>query len=82
MLKQFYNHCLFNRSAGVFGSYSDEVWMTLVALAYLKIALPQMQPSWMLVANKAEEWLATQQLKDETVAKAAAQEFVKAKLNL
>ena len=56
--------------------------MTLVALAYLNIALSQLQPSWMLVANKAERWLATQQLQDITAAKAAAEEFVKAKLNL
>ena len=63
-------------------SYSEEVWMTLVALAYLNAALSKLQPSWILVADKAEKWLATQQLKDETEAKAAAQEFVKAKLNL
>ena len=56
--------------------------MTLVALAYLNAALSKLQPSWILVADKAEKWLATQQLKDETEAKAAAQEFVKAKLNL
>ena len=42
------------------GSYSEEVWMTLVALAYLNAALSKLQPSWILVADKAEKWIATQ----------------------
>lgn len=63
-------------------SYTEQVWMTLVALAYLNLVLSQLQPSWMLVAKKAEKWLATQQLQDEMAAKATAHEFVKAKLNL
>ena len=69
-------------TAGVKGSYSDQVWMTLVALAYLNLALPQLQSSWTLVANKAEKWLQSQKVMDDSTAKAAAQEFVKAKLNL
>jgi hypothetical protein len=56
--------------------------MTLVALAYLNIVLSELRPSWVLVANKAEKWLTTQQLTDETAARTAAEEFIKAKLNL
>ena len=63
-------------------SYSEQVWMTLVALAYLNIVLSELRPSWVLVANKAEKWLTTQQLTDETAARTAAEEFIKAKLNL
>jgi len=68
--------------AGKRESYSDQVWMTLVALAYLNLTLSQLESSWILVANKAEKWLATQQLKNESVAKAAAQEFIKSSLKL
>lgn len=56
--------------------------MTLVALAYLNAALSKLQPSWKLVANKAEMWLATQQLENKMVTKTTAKQFVKAKLNL
>ena len=59
--------------------------MTLVALAYLNIVLPHLQTSWMLVANKAKMWLASQkELMDDdaTVKAAAAEQYVKAKLNL
>jgi hypothetical protein len=52
-------------------------------LAYLNIALPHLQTSWMLVANKAKMWLASQKEMDDDVAtETRAEEYVKAKLNL
>ena len=56
--------------------------MTLVALAYLNLTLGQLQTSWTFVANKAEKWLQIQKMMDDATAKAAAEEFVKGKLNL
>ena len=64
------------------GSYSEQVWMTLVALAYLNLALFQLRSSWVLVAKKAEKWLAAQQLQDITIATTKAQEFINAFLKI
>jgi hypothetical protein len=68
----------------VIGPNSEEqIWATLVALAYLYIVLPHLQTSWMFVANKAKMWLASQKEMDDDVAtEARAEEYVKAKLNL
>ena len=56
--------------------------MTLVALAYLNLALFQLRSSWVLVAKKAEKWLAAQQLQDITIATTKAQEFINAFLKI
>ncbi|KAI9555319.1 hypothetical protein GHT06_017833 [Daphnia sinensis] len=53
------------RQVGKQHSYSDNVWATAVALAYMSLALNELQTSWMLVAKKAENWIRSQQLIDE-----------------
>ncbi|XP_046436816.1 von Willebrand factor A domain-containing protein 5A-like [Daphnia pulex] len=68
--------------AGQKSSYPDQVWVTAIALAYMTLALAQLQTSWMLVAKKAEKWLQSQHLADQDACKMAAQEYVKAKLHL
>lgn len=68
--------------AGKKSSYPDQVWVTAIALAYMALALAQLQTSWMLVAKKAEKWLQSQHLADQDACKMAAQEYVQAKLHL
>ncbi len=43
--------------AGEKCSYSEPVWATAIALAYLSLALPKLQSSWKLAAKKAEKWI-------------------------
>lgn len=69
-------------AAGEKSSCPDQVWVTAIALAYMSLALAQLQTSWMLVAKKAEKWLQSQHLVDEDACKLAAQEYVKSKLRL
>jgi len=59
----------------------DNVWFTLVALSFMTVGLPKLQDSWILVVNKAEKWLRTQQIVDQDKAKEEATQFVKSKLN-
>ncbi|XP_057373545.1 von Willebrand factor A domain-containing protein 5A-like [Daphnia carinata] len=72
------------KQAGLEHSYSEQVWATAVALAYLSIALIDLQDTWMLVAKKAESWLRSslQPTGDDVTCTKAAQDFVKSKLNL
>ncbi|EFX83005.1 hypothetical protein DAPPUDRAFT_302138 [Daphnia pulex] len=65
-------------------SYSEQVWATAVALAFMGIALADLQTTWMLVAKKAENWIRSsgKLTGDETACTSAAQEYVKAKLSL
>ena len=70
------------RSAGQNNSYTEQIWTTAIALAYMSLALAQLQTSWMLVAKKAEKWLHSQHLADEAACKMAAQEYVKIKLHV
>lgn len=70
------------RQAGKQHLYSDKVWATAIALAYMSLALIELQSSWMLVAKKAENWIRSQKLMDEAACTMTAQQFVKDKLNL
>ena len=65
-------------------SYSEQVWATAVALAFMGIALADLQTTWMLVAKKAENWIRSsgKLTGDETACAISAQEYVKAKLHL
>ena len=73
--------CVMN-AAGQNNSYTEQIWTTAIALAYMSLALAQLQTSWMLVAKKAEKWLHSQHLADEAACKMAAQEYVKVKLHI
>ena len=53
--------CVMN-AAGQNNSYTEQIWTTAIALAYMSLALAQLQTSWMLVAKKAEKWLHSQPL--------------------
>jgi hypothetical protein len=68
--------------AGRDAGYIESVWITVVALAFLSLALSQLQDSWTLVATKAEKWLLSQQLNNLDQARKDAEAFVKAKLNI
>jgi len=68
--------------AGRDAGYSKSVWITVVALAYLSLALSQLRDSWTLVAAKAQKWLRSQQLDDLDQAGKDAEAFVKSKLNI
>jgi hypothetical protein len=65
-------------------SYSEQVWATAVALAFMGIVLADLQTTWMLVAKKAENWIRSsgKLTGDEIACTSAAQEYVKAKLSL
>ena len=41
-------------AAGQNNSNAGQIWTTFIALAYMSLALAQLQTSWMLVAKKAE----------------------------
>jgi len=73
--------CVMN-AAGQNNSYAEQIWTTFIALAYMSLALAQLQTSWMLVAKKAEKWIHSQHLADEAACKMAAQEYVKVKLHM
>ena len=47
----------------------------------MTVGLPKLQDSWILVVNKAEKWLRTQQIVDQDKAKEEVTQFVKSKLN-
>ena len=68
--------------AGQNNSYTEQIWTTAFALAYMSLALAQLQTSWMLVAKKVEKWLHSQHLADEAACKMVAQEYVKVKLHM
>ncbi|KAI9556533.1 hypothetical protein GHT06_016323 [Daphnia sinensis] len=72
------------KQAGLEHSYSEQVWATAVALAYMSIALIDLQDTWMLVAKKAESWLRSvlQPTGDDVTCTKVAQDFVKSKLHL
>jgi hypothetical protein len=55
-----------------------------VSLAFLTIALADLQDTWMLVAKKAENWIRSsgKLTGDEMACTNAAQDYVKAKLHL
>jgi len=59
----------------------ENVWFTLVALAFMTVGLPKLQDSWILVVNKVEKWLRTQKKANQDKAKEEAAQFVKSKLN-
>ena len=69
-------------AAGQNNSYTEQIWTTAFALAYMSLALAQLQTSWMLVAKKAEKWLHSQNWTDEAACKMAAQEYVQVKLHM
>ncbi|XP_046436817.1 von Willebrand factor A domain-containing protein 5A-like [Daphnia pulex] len=45
------------KQAGEKCCYSETVWATATALAYLSLALPKLKDSWKLAAKKAEKWI-------------------------
>lgn len=63
-------------------AHSENVWATLLSLAYMKLSLASLEDSWMLVASKAERWLRTVNCSDVLSAKQNAETFVKRKLQL
>ena len=69
-------------TAGCNGGYNEPIWTTVVALAFLSVALPQLRSSWTLIANKAHKWLRSLSLADESQAHQQAETFVKVKLNI
>nr|CAH0110060.1 unnamed protein product [Daphnia galeata] len=72
------------KQAGEKDSYHEQVWATAVSLAFLTIALADLQDTWMLVAKKAENWIRSsgKLTGDEMACTNAAQDYVKAKLHL
>ena len=61
---------------------SESAWTTAVALAFLLLVLPNLKDSWVMVAQKAEKWLHSQQLTDESKTKGDADKYVKIKLDI
>lgn len=72
------------KQSGLEHSYSELVWATAVALAYMSIALIDLQDTWILVAKKAESWLRSslQPTGEDVTCTKAAQDFVRSKLHL
>lgn len=68
--------------AGQLNSYTDSVWATAIALAYIELVLAKLEDSWTLLAKKANNWLQSQHLPDENGCKKAAKDFVKLQLGL
>ena len=73
----------------IFSSHSPElmpkinsIWATVLSLAYMELVLANRKDSWHLVAAKAEKWLNTLSWTNLDVAKEAAENYVKSKLQL
>ena len=58
----------------------DDVWATVLAVVYLNSVLTRLKISWLLIANKAEKWMAARGV--SVAIREEAFKFVREKLNI